>query len=137
MPTIEIAEKKWQQFCRLVDDVCHGGLITIQTGDAEGGRKAIIEDLPLQSIGMDIKSNPCNTAIVIEAGLERPITHVVVEPIHVRLRNDRDERRYNQLEIIAENGTTLVELHPGLSSEELKRLDLGLKTPAREKRMIG
>src|SRR2546421_12998839 len=115
MHTIEIAARKWEQFCRLVDEVCHSGLISIQTQGAEGGQEPIIEGLPLQSIGMDVKSDPCNTVIVIEAGLERPITHRVVEPIHVRLRNDRDERRYSQLEIIAENGTTLIEMHPGLS----------------------
>src|SRR2546421_3224177 len=117
MRTLEISERKWEQFCRQVDDVCHGGLITIQMVDAESVKKTIVQDLPLQGIGLDTKSDSCNTKIVIEAGLpnQRSIIHAVIEPIHVRLKNHRDERRYNQLQIIAENGTTLVVLHPGLS----------------------
>ena len=134
MQTIEISEKKWQQFCRQVHDICHGGLVTLQRTDANGAKKTIVDHVPLQSIGLDDKSDPCNTNLVIETGLpnERPTMHVVVEPIHVRLKNDRDERRYNRLEIVAENGTTIVELHPGLSAPELKGLEV--MTPKRGER---
>src|SRR2546423_13756243 len=136
MRTIEISERKWEQFCRKVDAICHGGLVTIQMADTQGARKTIAEDLPLQSMGLDIKSDPCNRKMLIEAGLpdQKPMLHAVIEPIHVQLKNDRDERRYNRLQIIAENGTTLVDLHPGLNGAELKEFEL--KSPARGKRMM-
>src|SRR5438105_3619640 len=136
MRTLEISEQKWEKFCRQVDAICHSGLITIQMEDPEGAKKTIAADLPLRSFGLDTKSDPCNTNIVIEAGLPnaKPMLHKVIEPIHVRLANDRDERRYNQLQIIAENGTTLVDLHPGLSAAELKKLEV--KMPTRGKRIM-
>jgi hypothetical protein len=131
MNTIEIAENKWDQFFRKVDAVCHGASITVESDGAGVSRKALIEDLPLQSISLDNKTDPCNTNVVIEAGSpnEKPVTQIIVEPIHLRLKNDRDERRYNRLQIIAENGTTSIDLHPGLSGKELKAFELQL--PAR------
>src|SRR6266705_6481833 len=132
--TIEISEKKWEEFCRQVDEICHEGLVGVQVEGANGAKKTIVHDLALQSIGLDDKSDLCNTNLIIEAGLpnEKPTMHVVVEPIHIRLKNDRDEKRYNRLEIIAENGTTIVELHPGLNSKELKGLEV--MTPKRGER---
>ena len=125
MRTIEIAENNWKQFCKQVQEICRGGMVTIDLEDAEGTQKRLAENVPLQGIGLDSKSDPCNTNVFIEAGLpgKKPLMHLVIEPIHIRLRNDRDERRFNQLEIIAENGTTIVELHPGLSGTELKKLE--------------
>src|SRR4051812_37413605 len=38
MNTMEIAENKWDQFCRKVDAVCHGGLITIESDGAGTSR---------------------------------------------------------------------------------------------------
>lgn len=48
--------------------------------------------------------------------------HVVVEPIHIRLKHEGDGDRYNRFEITAENGTTVARLHPGLNPTRLEGL---------------
>jgi len=72
---------------------------------------------------LDEKSDPCSYLFIIEAGLPdaKHIRDILIEPIHIRLR-DGDNERYNHLEIISENGITVVEFHPGLSPDVLEGL---------------
>src|SRR5437867_2758351 len=93
MRTMEIAEKNWERFFKQVQEICQGGMVTIDLEDAERTQKRLAENVPLQRIGLDSKSDPCNTNVFIEAGLsgEKPLMHLVIEPIHIRLKNDRDE----------------------------------------------
>jgi hypothetical protein len=52
------------------------------------------------------------------------VTHVIVEPIHIRLEHGHANGRYHRLLIMAENGITVVEFHPGLSPEVFEGLEL-------------
>ena len=126
MRTLEVHEKGWPQFCRKIEEFCRGAMISIEIQDSQGAKTAIAQDLPLRALGLVDEKSSCNTNLVIEAGLpdQKPIRHVVIEPIHIRLRNGNGGDRYNRLQISAENGTTTVDLHPGLNQELLKGLDL-------------
>jgi len=92
----------------------------------DGATQSIFERLPLVRIALDENSDPCNARIFIEAGLpaERPIQHVVIDPIHIRLKDGSDNDRYNHLHILAENGTTIIDLNPGINPGLLKDLNL-------------
>jgi len=126
MITLEVAEKKWEQFCERFQEFCHGAMVTIQIVQSDGATKTIAQRVPLVRVALDENSDACNTRLVIEAGLpgERPVQHVVVEPIHIRLKNGQDNDRYNHLQIIAENGTTIIELKPGINPGLLKDFEL-------------
>jgi hypothetical protein len=124
MKTVEIGPKNWAQFCDKVQEICHGALLNIQLTPPEGATRTVARDLPLLRMTFDDKSDRCNNNLVIEAGLpgEKPLGHVVVEPIHIRLRDEGGEDRYHRLQIIAENGTTDVEFHPGLKAAQVEGL---------------
>jgi hypothetical protein len=125
MKTVEIAPKKWKEFCGRLQEFCQGALVNIQLVPPDGAATILAPDLPLLRFALDDKSDDCNTNLVIEAGLpgEKAVRHVVVEPIHIRFKNDGGGDRYHRLQIIAENGTTLVVIHPGLDPERLKELE--------------
>jgi len=126
MTTVEVNEKKWRQFCQQLEEFCRGALVKVQVKDGEGLERTVAHDVPLRRVELDDQSDACNTRLVIEAGLadQSPIRHVVLEPIHIRLKNSNGSGRYNRVQILAENGTTTMELHPGLSEALLKALEL-------------
>jgi len=99
-------------------------MVTIEVQEPNGTKSRILQDLPLTRIALDDKSDPCNTNLIIEGGLEKPVRHVVIEPIHIRLKHEGEGERYHRVQIVAENGTTTAIMHPGLSPELLS----GLKT---------
>src|SRR6266576_4097726 len=121
MTAVEVDQKKWEQFCDRVQATCQGAMVTIDEMNADGSRKTIVQNMPLLKVALDDKSDPCNTNIIIEAGLpnQKPICHVVVEPIHIRAKSETGDR-YNTLQIEAENGNTIVHFHPGLNPAWLK-----------------
>ena len=126
MTTVEVNEKKWGQFCQRLEEFCRGALVKVQVKDHEGMERTVAQDVPLRRVALDDQSDACNTRLVIEAGLadQTPIRHVVLEPIHIRLRNGNGSSRYNRVQILAENGTTTMELRPGLGEALLKELEL-------------
>jgi len=97
-------------------------MVSIELQQPDGSTANIARDVPLREIALDDKTDPCNTNLVIEAGTHNPVRHVVVEPIHIRLRHDGTGERYNQVQIVAENGVTTVVFRPGLSPETLPGL---------------
>ena len=125
MKTVEINEKKWRQFCQQLEEFCRGAAVTIEL-ENESGKNTIARDVPLRSLTLGEDQDPCNTNLVIEAGLpdQKPVRHVVLEPIHIRLRNRDGTDRYNRLQISAENGVTSIEFHPGLNQALLKGLEV-------------
>ena len=124
MTTLEVTQSKWERFCQQLEESCRGAMITIELVQLDGAMTTIARDLPLGSVILDEKSNSCITTIVIQAGVPgaKPVRHTVVEPIHVRLKNKTGGDRYNRVEILAENGTTIVSLHPGFEPGKVQGL---------------
>ena len=124
MTTIEVGRDQWQNFCDRITKLQHGALINIHVDEPDGRSNSIAQDAPLRSIRLDDKSDPCNTLLLIETGLpgQKGIEHKIIEPIHLRLKNGRDGH-YNLAHIQAENGTTVLTMHPGLSSALASEFD--------------
>jgi hypothetical protein len=124
--TVEIDEKKWFQFCRRIEEYCRGAMVTVELDPGSGSKTIVIENVPLRHVAFDEHGDPCNANLVIEAGdpAAKPVRHLVVEPIRIFLRNGKDSERYNSVQILAENGTTTMELRPGLNQALLKGLEL-------------
>jgi|SRR6266850_477002 len=116
MTAVEVDQKKWEQFFARVQESSHDVMVTIDVLNPDGSRNTIVENVPLIHVVLNDQSDPCNTNLVIKAGLpnQKPIRHVIVEPIRIRAKTGTGDR-YNCLEIEAENGTTNVEFHPGLN----------------------
>jgi hypothetical protein len=126
MKTVEVDQKKWLQFCQRIEDYCRGAMVTVELDPGSGSKTTVVENAPLRHVSFDEHSDPCNANLVIEVGdpESKPVRHLVVEPIRILLRNGKDTERYNSMQIMAENGTTTMELRPGLNQALLKGLEL-------------
>ena len=115
MKTIEVKSSDWKKLCDHINEGLPGAFTTIQQLLPDGRAENVIEQLPLQNIAFDEQSDGCNNLLVFETGSEKPVRHVIIEPIHILLhRGDND--RFNRLEVHSETGRTVVSFHPGLKS---------------------
>lgn len=126
MKTVEVDQTKWSQFCQNIEEYCRGAEVTVELDTGSDSKTTVIENAPLRHFSFDEHADPCNANLVIEVGDPdtKPIRHLVVEPIRILLRNGKDPERYNSMQIMAENGTTTMELRPGLNQALLKGLEL-------------
>jgi hypothetical protein len=112
MKTQEIRTDQWKNFCDQFSQINQGSLVTLEMAEPDGTRTEIARNTPLQKITLD-KSDPCNDVISISVGEpgKRCVTHLVVEPIHLKYKQTGERNKTLQME--AENGTTLLTFHSG------------------------
>jgi len=120
---IEIPQKCWNQFFAKLnaqDDVRIG--IRVQT---ETGMRLVAQGAPLFSVAFEV-GDACNNSLNLEFGpaRERALQYRVVDPIRLILRKEGAGDHFNLLEIPAESGTTVIDLHPGVSPALLDELEL-------------
>ena len=123
--TVEIPQKNWAQFCDKLNQSQTGAMMDIRI-QADGDFRLVAKSVALQSTVFDEAHDACNNAIVIEFGLpdEKPSQHSVIGPARLVLRKGTDGDHYNLLEMPAENGTTVITLHPGISRALLNSLQI-------------
>jgi len=115
----EVSANDWKKLCEQINTVSRGALISVQETPVDGNvTNDILEQAPLQSFAWDEQSDACNNLLVIEAGIGKPVRHVIVEPIHILLKNGTNDR-FNQLEVFSEIGRTLISFNPGILSTVL------------------
>jgi uncharacterized protein DUF5335 len=116
MKTLDVPRDQWRRFCERLFELHHSSMVTIQVTDSDNQEQTPAEHEPLQAVVFDDHSDSCNDIVLIETGVtgERPKQHRIVEPVHIRLKNGENDR-YNHVHILAESGTTILTLHPGLN----------------------
>jgi hypothetical protein len=123
MKTRELKPNEWKNFCRYLNESQHGCMITLKMAQPDGTADPVVTEVPLQSFNLKENPDSCNDEILIEAGLpnERPRQHTIIEPVRLILRNGHGDR-FNELDVIAENGTTVMTFHPGINPTALGNL---------------
>ena len=124
MPTKEINSNDWNTFFQLFSQMERDTLVSIDQISQTGVSRSIIQEVPLRKIEFD-QTDACSNVIRIRAGAEAPLDHQIVEPIHVKIRQDTNNRKI--LQIDAETGTTQIKFHSGRLEEVLLALE---KQPA-------
>lgn len=110
MKTQELQRDQWPAFCRKLATERHGSLITVLKSTDSGLEVPVVEGAPLEEMVFAEHAHECSDTLHIKAG---GIDHEIVEPIRILLRNGGNDR-YNRLEILAESGTTVLQVNPGL-----------------------
>jgi len=119
---MEIPQKSWDTFCqRLQAD--YQGAVTVRWTQPGSAARVIVENLPLQTLAFQKRTNECSDALTLEAaeGNARPLQHQIIEPIRLVLRKDGNGR-FHELDILAETGTTEITFAPGLEPALLDKL---------------
>jgi hypothetical protein len=122
MPTQEIKETNWQKFCERFEEAHRGALITLEAVDHTGTTKSLAENEPLRSFRY--QKDACNDVISIELGESPgPVTqHQIIEPIHMRLREQEASRK--ELQIDAESGFVEMRFTSGRIGAILKDFEM-------------
>ena len=121
--TKEIAQKDWQTFCQMLTEKYQDALVSIQL--INGRLNQIALSTPLRSVFLDQQSGGCNNHIKIHLESTR---YEILEPIHFILRKPngpKGSESFHELEILSENGTTVITIHPGISAEHLAGISTG------------
>jgi hypothetical protein len=121
MPTQEIQSTDWATFCKRFEQLHNGQLMTIFQINTAGQRTEVARDMPLQS--MKFGKGDCNDHMFITLFQEgkREITHEVVEPIHVKIREEGEGSK--GLQIDGENGSTILRFSSGKIDQLLEGLE--------------
>jgi hypothetical protein len=111
MSTQEIKSTNWKVFCEKFLELHRGTLMTVRQLTLGGQYTDVVRDMPLT--GAWLESADCNDHLFLRFQEQggREITHDIIEPIHVKLRDESGGEK--GLQIDAENGSTLVLFHSG------------------------
>ena len=122
MPTKEIKDTNWQEFCERFEEAHKGTLISLEVVSHDGATTALAKNEPLRTFRFQ-KTQGCSDVIQMELGAAGQLTqHEIVEPIHVRLRDSAEKQKV--LEIDAESGSVELSFSSGRIAAILKDLDL-------------
>jgi hypothetical protein len=123
MATQEIGSTNWKKFCERFVGLHRGTSMTVLKIEPNGQNHEVVRDMPLANAWME--SDQCNDRIFFnfEQGGRREYTHEIVEPIHVKLREEGHGKK--GLQIDAENGSTLILFSSGKMEELLAEFGSG------------
>jgi hypothetical protein len=119
----ELRNTSWSDFCERVSQQQHGGTLKIEVVGPDGRTVEAESGVIFDRMALDT-SGACSNVISIRAANGREITHQIIEPLHILLRESNKQGDYNPVEIQAENGKTLLTFHPAIHEELLKGLAL-------------
>jgi hypothetical protein len=114
----EIESADWPAFCRRLTQQRVGALVKLETVESNGIRTERVASATFQSMVFD-KSGACNDVITLRLRKDRDIVHEILDPIRITLHPSGDSDGFNPLQIVAENGTTILTLHPAIHAQVL------------------
>jgi hypothetical protein len=121
MATQEIKSTDWDTFCHRFIELHRGALMTLFKIEPSGRQVELLRDMPLTNAWFE--QGQCNDRIFLNFQQEgkREITHEIIEPIHVKLRQEQEGSK--GLQIDGENGSTIVLFASGKVRELLEGLN--------------
>lgn len=120
MATQEITSTDWKTFCDRFVELHRGSLMTVRQIDSNGANREIVREMPLTKAWME--SDACNDRLFFnfEQDGRREVIHEIVEPIHIKVREEGQGQKGVQID--AENGSTLILFRSGKMNELLEGL---------------
>ena len=121
MATKEINSTNWKAFCERFVTLHRGTPMTVLKIEPNGQNHEVVREVPLTKAWLE--AGECSDKIIFnfEQDGKRECMHEIVEPIHVKLREEGQGRK--GLQIDAENGSTLILFSSGRFQELLRDLD--------------
>ena len=115
MATQEINSTNWKTFCDRFVELHRGTPMTVMKIEPSGQTQEVVRDMPLVKAWLE--GGKCNDRIFFdfEQDGKREYIHEIVEPIHVKVREEGQGKK--GLQIDAENGSTLILFSSGKLKE--------------------
>lgn len=111
MKNLAIHPNQWRAFCEAFTELNRGTLMSVDLHHFDNRRDEVVRDGVFQE--MILNHDVCSDYLTLRFGQEGEMLteHVVIEPIHIRIKQSEDGQKILQIE--AENGITLVNFHSG------------------------
>lgn len=118
----EVKSTNWAAFCQRLTQQRAGALVKLETTESNGIKTERVASATLESMVFD-KSDACNDVITLRLRNARDIVHEILDPIRITLHPAGDSDGFNPLQIVAENGTTILTLHPAIHAQMLEDIE--------------
>ena len=117
METKEISSTAWESFCGKLEGIRPRTRLTIERVDRNGNQVRVVNNLELQEARIN-RSGACSDMLNFTLTEDNggTVEYVITEPIHIKLRQEESDR-YNEIEIIAEDGTHILSTRPGFRQD--------------------
>jgi hypothetical protein len=117
METKEIKTGAWEAFCRQLQEIRPRTRLTIERVERNGNRVSVVKELELREARLN-QDDACNDVLnfTMTEDNGEAVEYAITEPIHIKLRQE-DSDRYNEIEIIAEDGTHILSARPGFRQD--------------------
>ena len=117
METKEIKAGAWEAFCRQLQQIRPRTRLTIERVERDGNRVSVVNELELREARLN-RDDACNDVLNFTLTKDNggAVEYAITEPIHIKLRQE-DSDRYNEIEIIAEDGTHIVSARAGFRQD--------------------
>jgi hypothetical protein len=121
--TLEVKETNWDLFCQRFEEAHRGTLVSMEVIYHDGTTESLAKDMPLRDFNFT-KTEACSDLIRITLGdvSNRTVQHQVIEPVHVRLRDENGSRKI--LQIDAEAGSVELRFSSGRIGALMKEFEL-------------
>ena len=113
----EINSADWPTFCQRLSRERAGAVLKLEIIEP-GGAKSERANATFEKMAFE-KNEGCNDVITLRLREGREIVHQIVEPIYIRLQPS-SASDFNQIQIEAESGVTLLTLHPAIHPQMLE-----------------
>ena len=112
MPTQEIKQTNWGEFCKRFETDLRGSLVSVDVIHHDGATELLARNLPLREVRF-VQTDGCSDLIRINLGDLRAenVEHEIVDPIHVRLREEPGTQKI--LQIDGESGSVEIRFSSG------------------------
>src|SRR5271154_829145 len=114
----EIKFTDWPAFCQRLSEQRAGAMVKLETINLNGIRTELVAGAEFQSIIFS-KADACSDLIIIRLKNHTQIAHEILDPFRVTLHSTDGSGNFNPLQIAAENGITILTLHPAIHAQML------------------
>jgi hypothetical protein len=114
----EIKSSDWPAFCQRLSQQRAGAMVKLETIESNGIKTERVASASFQSLVLD-QTDACNDVITLRLRSTREIVHKILDPIHITLYPSGESGDFNPLQIAAENGITIITLHPAIHAQML------------------
>ena len=114
----EIKSSDWPAFCEQLSQQRAGAIVNLEVIKSDGIKTEQATSAAFQSMVFD-KTDACNDVITLRLRGTREIVHEILDPIRITLHPSGTSGDFNPLQIVAENGTTIITLHPAIHAQML------------------
>src|SRR5882672_6374072 len=109
----EIKSSDWPAFCKQLSQQRAGAIVNLEVIKSDGIKTEQVTSAAFQSMVFD-KTDACNDVITLRLRGTREIVHEILDPIRITLHPSGTSGDFNPLQIVAENGITIITLHPAI-----------------------